>query len=107
MAIIEPREVQLGSRVGDDFIVLKGLKAGEQIVTSANFLIDSESQLQAALGSFVPPPPGAGAASAMNAPQAKCRLEFGSDPASQGKQCLPRETDGREWLSHFRCRSHA
>src|SRR5467141_5041990 len=46
---IEPRDVQLGSRVGDDFIVLKGLKAGEQIVTSANFLIDSESQLQAAL----------------------------------------------------------
>jgi hypothetical protein len=75
---IEPREVQLGSRVGDDFIVLKGLKGGEQIVTSANFLIDSESQLQAALGSFVPPPPGAGAASAMNAPQAN--LELSSDP---------------------------
>jgi len=36
---IEPREVQLGSRVGDDFIVLKGLKMGEQIVTSANFLM--------------------------------------------------------------------
>jgi RND family efflux transporter MFP subunit len=80
---IEPREVQLGSRVGDDFIVLKGLKAGEQIVTSANFLIDSESQLQAALGSFVPPPPGAGAASAMNAPQAN--LELTSDPAPPRK----------------------
>jgi len=40
---IEPRDVQLGSRVGDDFIVLKGLKAGEQIVTSANFLIDSRA----------------------------------------------------------------
>jgi len=80
---IEPREVQLGSRVGDDFIVLKGLKAGEQIVTSANFLIDSESQLQAALGSFVPPPPGAGAASAMNAPQAN--LELSSDPTPPHK----------------------
>lgn len=80
---IEPREVQLGSRVGDDFIVLKGLKAGEQIVTSANFLIDSESQLQAALGSFVPPPPGAGAASAMNAPQAS--LELSSDPTTPHK----------------------
>jgi len=61
---IEPREVQLGARAGDDFIVLKGVKAGEEIVTSANFLIDSESQLQAALGTFVPPPPGAGAAGA-------------------------------------------
>src|SRR4030081_1448641 len=80
---IEPREVQLGSRVGDDFIVLKGLKAGEQIVTSANFLIDSESQLQAALRSFVPPPPGAGAASAMNAPQAN--LELSSDPTPPHK----------------------
>jgi Cu(I)/Ag(I) efflux system membrane fusion protein/cobalt-zinc-cadmium efflux system membrane fusion protein len=80
---IEPREVQLGARVGDDFIVLKGLKEGEQIVTSANFLIDSESQLQAALGSFVPPPPGAGGASAMTAPQANA--EFTSVPAPPNK----------------------
>ena len=73
----------MGSRVGDDLIVLKGLKAGEQIVTSANFLIDSESQLQAALGSFVPPPPGAGAASASNAPQGN--VELSSDPATPRK----------------------
>jgi RND family efflux transporter MFP subunit len=81
---IEPREVQLGSRAGDDFIVLKGLKAGEEIVTSANFLIDSESQLQAALGTFVPPPPGAGAAGAMNAPQAKAELTTEPDPPRKG-----------------------
>jgi RND family efflux transporter MFP subunit len=81
---IEPREVQLGSRAGDDFIVLKGLKAGEQIVTSANFLIDSESQLQAALGTFVPPPPGAGAAGAINAPQAKAELTTEPDPPHKG-----------------------
>ncbi|MGH6935863.1 MAG: efflux RND transporter periplasmic adaptor subunit, partial [Methylocella sp.] len=62
----EPRDIEVGARAGDEFIVLKGLKAGESIVTSANFLIDSESQLQAALGSFAPPPPGAGAAAAMN-----------------------------------------
>ena len=80
---LEPRDVQLGTRVGDDFIVLNGLKPGEAIVTSANFLIDSESQLQAALGSFVPPPPGAGAASAMNAPQASAELS--SDPAPPRK----------------------
>src|SRR5260370_12028141 len=81
---LEPREVQLGSRVGDDFLVLKGLKAGEKIVPSANFLIDSESQLQAALGSFVPPPPGAGAASAMNAPQAKVELSSDPNPPHKG-----------------------
>jgi hypothetical protein len=76
--------VQLGSRVGDVFIVLKGLHAGEEIITSANFLIDSESQLQAALGSFVPPPPGAGAASAMNAPQANADLTSDPSPPHKG-----------------------
>ncbi len=81
---LEPREVELGTRVGDDFIVTKGLKSGEQIVTSANFLIDSESQLQASLGSFVPPPPGAGAASAVNAPQANVELTSQPSPPNKG-----------------------
>jgi RND family efflux transporter MFP subunit len=57
---LEPKDVSLGARVGDDFVVLKGLQAHQQIVTSANFLLDSESQLQAAAGSYAPPPPGAG-----------------------------------------------
>ncbi len=77
----EPRDIELGARVGDDFIVLKGLEDGEHIVTSANFLIDSESQLEAALGSFAPPPPGVGAAAAMNAPQG-ATLDYRSDPAT-------------------------
>jgi RND family efflux transporter MFP subunit len=47
---LEPKDVVPGPRVGDDFVVLKGLKARQQIVTSANFLLDSESQLQAAAG---------------------------------------------------------
>jgi hypothetical protein len=81
---LEPREVQLGARSGDDLIVLKGVKEGEQIITSANFLIDSESQLQAALGSFVPPPPGAGAASAINAPQANVELSSDPNPPHKG-----------------------
>lgn len=80
---LEPREVQLGARAGDNFIVSRGLKEGEEIVTSANFLIDSESQLQAALGSFVPPPPGAGSAGTMNAPQVK--LEFTTNPTPPRK----------------------
>jgi Cu(I)/Ag(I) efflux system membrane fusion protein len=46
----EPRKVRLGQKVGTSFIVLGGLTAGEQVVTSANFLIDSESQLKSALG---------------------------------------------------------
>ena len=92
---IEPREVQLGARAGDDFIVVKGVKTGEEIVTSANFLIDSESQLQAALGTFVPPPPGAGAAGAMNAPQAKAELTTEPDHPRKGSNTFRvKLTDG-------------
>lgn len=46
---LEPREVQTGERVGDRVEILSGLKPGERIVTSGNFLIDSESQLKQAL----------------------------------------------------------
>jgi len=83
----EPREVELGSRVGDDSVVLKGLKEGESLVTSANFLIDSEAQLQAAAGAFVPPPPGAGAAAAMNAPESapQANVELTTDPSPPQK----------------------
>ncbi|GAC1355415.1 MAG: hypothetical protein NVSMB3_00570 [Acidobacteriaceae bacterium] len=57
---LEPREITAGARAGDFLPVQTGLKAGDSIVTSANFLIDSESQLQAAAGSFSAPTPGAG-----------------------------------------------
>lgn len=84
---LEPREVQLGEQTGDKYIVQKGLKAGERIVTSANFLVDSESQLQAAIGSFLPPPPGAGAAAAMNAPgqQGVAQIDFATEPSPARK----------------------
>ena len=46
---LEPRQVDIGERLGDRVEILKGLKAGERIVTSGNFLIDSESQLKNAI----------------------------------------------------------
>ncbi len=82
---LEPREIELGLQAGEDVVVLKGLKAGERIVTSANFLVDSESQLQAALGSFIPPPPGAGAAASMNAPAKAATVEFTTEPSPPHK----------------------
>ncbi|HVB54874.1 MAG TPA: efflux RND transporter periplasmic adaptor subunit [Candidatus Acidoferrales bacterium] len=85
---LEPRDIQLGARVGDDFIVLKGLKEGEKVITSANFLIDSESQLQAALGTFTPPPPGAGAAGAMNVPQSNVELTSVPSPPHKGSNTI-------------------
>jgi RND family efflux transporter MFP subunit len=84
---LEPRQVELGPRVGDDYVVLKGIRRGESLVTSANFLIDSEAQLQAAAGAYVPPPPGAGTAAAMNAPPIAARgnVELITDPTPPRK----------------------
>lgn len=46
----EPRDVKVGARADGYTEILAGLSAGERVVTSANFLIDSESQLKTAVG---------------------------------------------------------
>jgi Cu(I)/Ag(I) efflux system membrane fusion protein len=46
----EPRPVRLGQRGTDSVQVLEGIREGERVVTAANFLIDAESNLRAALG---------------------------------------------------------
>ncbi|MDX6768787.1 MAG: efflux RND transporter periplasmic adaptor subunit [Elusimicrobiota bacterium] len=46
---IEPREVEIGREAGGYYELLSGAREGEQVVTSANFLIDSESKLKSAL----------------------------------------------------------
>jgi Cu(I)/Ag(I) efflux system membrane fusion protein len=46
----EPRPVKLGARGGEFVQVLEGVREGEMVVSSANFLIDAESNLKAALG---------------------------------------------------------
>ncbi|MBI5716369.1 MAG: efflux RND transporter periplasmic adaptor subunit [Burkholderiales bacterium] len=74
----EPREVELGLR-GDAYIeVTRGVKEGEQVVVAANFLIDAESNLKAAIGGLgghsghgspakgSEPPPGDAAATRAN-----------------------------------------
>jgi multidrug efflux pump subunit AcrA (membrane-fusion protein) len=48
----EPRDVTLGPTAGDVVAVTNGLAAGDRVVTSANFLIDSESRLKAAVAAF-------------------------------------------------------
>jgi Cu(I)/Ag(I) efflux system membrane fusion protein len=57
--LFEPRPVKLGLR-SDGFIEIReGLKAGEKVVVTANFLIDAESNLRAALKSFTADGPAA------------------------------------------------
>ena len=52
----EPRAVKLGMR-GDGLVeILAGLKAGENVVVTANFLIDAESNIKAALQAFTADP---------------------------------------------------
>lgn len=45
----EPRDVIIGALADNYYEILEGVKEGERVVTSANFLIDSESNLRAAL----------------------------------------------------------
>ena len=49
----EPREIQVGEPGDELYPVLSGLEAGDRIVTSAQFLIDSETNLQAAMQSMI------------------------------------------------------
>lgn len=49
---LEWREARIGQRSGDWVEILDGIQQGEHVVTSANFLIDSESQLKAAIGAM-------------------------------------------------------
>ncbi|MEF8714611.1 MAG: efflux RND transporter periplasmic adaptor subunit [Accumulibacter sp.] len=64
----EPREVKLGVRSDDQVEVRDGVRAGEQVVVAANFLIDAESNLKAAVGGFAQAQPPAGETGARTAP---------------------------------------
>ena len=54
---LEPREVKVGVRGEDSLEIIEGVALGERVVTSANFLIDSESSLKAALKQMTQKPP--------------------------------------------------
>ena len=47
--LFEPRDIIVGARAGGFYEVKSGLQEGEKVVTSGNFLIDSESRLKAVL----------------------------------------------------------
>ncbi|MFZ5835766.1 MAG: efflux RND transporter periplasmic adaptor subunit [Pseudomonadota bacterium] len=51
----EPREVTLGAQADGFYEIRSGLQADERVVTGANFLIDAESNLKAALSAFTDP----------------------------------------------------
>ena len=53
---LAPRQVVVGERYGDRVAITRGLSAGERVVSSGTFLIDSESQLKAAASGMGAPP---------------------------------------------------
>jgi membrane fusion protein, copper/silver efflux system len=54
---LEPRQVTVGERFGDRVTITRGLSAGERVVSSGTFLVDSESQLKAAASGMGAPQP--------------------------------------------------
>jgi RND family efflux transporter MFP subunit len=67
---LEPRQVVVGERYGDRVAITRGLAAGERVVSSGTFLIDSESQLKAAASGMGAPQHQHGGAPAANPPAA-------------------------------------
>jgi Cu(I)/Ag(I) efflux system membrane fusion protein len=63
----QPRDVKIGARAENYVEVQEGIKEGEQVVVAANFLIDAESNLKAAIGGLGT---GAAPAAAPNMPAA-------------------------------------
>ena len=51
----EPRTVKVGAKTEDSYVIESGLKAGEQVVTAANFILDSESRLKGAFANMGEP----------------------------------------------------
>jgi Cu(I)/Ag(I) efflux system membrane fusion protein len=73
--LFQPRDVHLGPQAGDEFEVLSGLRQGERVVTSAEFLINSESNLQAALSKMIGPKRGAaGGQTQIQAPMSSMKM---------------------------------
>ena len=78
----EPREVKIGARSENYLEVLSGLREGEAVVTSANFLIDAESNLKAAIAGF-----GPGGVAASGAAMAEAASPMApASPAATGHQ---------------------
>lgn len=79
---LEPRVVQTGPVLDDSIVILAGLKAGDHVVSSANFLVDSEAQLQSAFSGTQPAaqPAPAAASGDKTAPVTQVKIDFSTVP---------------------------
>ena len=86
--LFEPRDVKTGRRAEGYIEVREGLQEGEEVVVRANFLIDAESNLKAALGGFGGQPSaqlhrGTGKVLAVDAKEGSVHIEHGPMPSLQ------------------------
>ena len=79
----EPRQVQVGRRLGDVVEILDGLDEAELVATAATFFLDSESQLRAALQGFEPAPDTGGRVAGTRE-RFDIRFESRPDPPASG-----------------------
>lgn len=94
---LEPRVIQTGPQIEDSVVVLSGLKPGDRIVSSANFLVDSEAQLQSAIGSFSPlPQPAASGPGAPAAQSVSVNLSTEPSPPRKGANTLRVQLTGAD-----------
>jgi RND family efflux transporter MFP subunit len=82
----EPREVKLGAHTDNYVEVRDGIKEGEQVVVAANFLIDAESNLKAAIGGLGT---GSGPATPQSSPPAAATGAPPAGPAAAGPVGAP------------------
>jgi len=88
----EPRKLKLGVQAGDYFEVLEGLSAGDKVVTSAQFLINSESNIQSAISKMV----SSGSTPPQRAVAPGAPMKEMAPPAShQGAGTAPSSRDGK------------
>ena len=98
----EPRTIEVGDAAGAHVEVVKGLSEGEQVVTRANFLIDSESRLKASLAAMSAPkkPDGARAGTPSSAPPSDAPPPRASGEPQAGEAPAAAASDGHDHGGH-------
>lgn len=93
----EPRRVKLGARAGEKFEIISGLAEGEVVVTTANFLLDSESRLRSAIeGQTAKTAPAPGGAAPAPAQVSTCDTDIDKQKYPEKYQaCRACETQHR------------
>jgi len=85
----EPREVKLGARSdGNNYEVVSGLRSGERVVTSGQFMLDSESQLREAIQKMLKPANASGESTPANPPAMPAPKRTGAAAAPDALKAL-------------------